>query len=189
MVYSGPIFKDRSEDKGWWWLFLNITSLREWKLPNVPHDISKYSKKIFPKKFQMWSFAGFALLLLPWVSPQKLGAGTGSGSCRAFPYRVENVSSFSLFLFVIVIVTKIFINIPNFLTELKMWVLILSFFLWLWCKDFHFSPSCCDCDTTICKYSHFPNRVENMSGLSPFLLFWSILTKNMQYLQIFSNNF
>ena len=39
----------------------------------------------------MWGFAGvaFALLLLlpPWASPQKLGAGTGSGSCRAFPYR------------------------------------------------------------------------------------------------------
>ena len=41
----------------------------------------------------MWGLVGLAFaLLLPWASPQKLGAGTGSGSCRAFPYRVENVS-------------------------------------------------------------------------------------------------
>ena len=55
-------------------------------------------------EFQMLSLGGVAypllppllLLLPPWVSPQKLGAGTGSGSCRAFPYRVENVSCRSL---------------------------------------------------------------------------------------------
>ena len=53
------------------------------------------------EKFQMWGLTGLTLsvlLLLPWASPQKLGAGTGSGSCRAFPYRVENVSGQSFAL-------------------------------------------------------------------------------------------
>ena len=50
------------------------------------------------KNFQMCgqTWVAKALLLLPLASTQKLGAGTGSGSCRAFPYRVENVSGFFL---------------------------------------------------------------------------------------------
>ena len=46
--------------------------------------------------FQMWVLGGVGiavLLLLHFASSQKLGAGTGSGSCRAFPYRAENVSN------------------------------------------------------------------------------------------------
>ena len=66
---------------------------------------SAYCHKNFPlylKNFQMCgqTWVAKALLLLPLASTQKLGAGTGSGSCRAFPYRVENVSVFfSLFFF------------------------------------------------------------------------------------------
>ena len=44
----------------------------------------------------MWVLGGVGiavLLLLHFASSQKLGAGTGSGSCRAFPYRAENVSN------------------------------------------------------------------------------------------------
>ena len=59
------------------------------------------------KNFQMCgqTWVAKALLLLPLASTQKLGAGTGSGSCRAFPYRVENVSGF--FFFIILLLTKI----------------------------------------------------------------------------------
>ena len=53
---------------------------------------------LYLKNFQMCgqTWVAKALLLLPLASTQKLGAGTGSGSCRAFPYRVENVSGFFL---------------------------------------------------------------------------------------------